>query len=141
MLVKSLVYGQLWFTSVLLFKVIYISDYKVKKGNCCTTPFFQKIVFKNIYFDLFRSNFREVCFLNAKIQSAYSSVFDVLKCLSYMLIKIPNTVFYNSFILLTLYESSNQKLKIYNTLTLKFYGSRDADYIHRWKSAKSQERK
>ena len=58
-----------------------------------------------------------------------------------MLIKIPNTVFYNSFILLTLYETSNQKLKIYNTLTLKFYDSRDADYIHRWKSAKSQERK
>ena len=73
--------------------------------------------------------------------SSFWRFFVVLKCLSYMLIKIPNTVFYNSFILLTLYKTSNQKLKIYNTLTLKFYGSRDADYIHRWKSAKSQERK
>ena len=41
------------------------------------------------------------------------------------------TVFYNSLILLTLYKTNQQKLKIYNTFTIKFYGSGDADYIRR----------
>ena len=34
-------------------------------------------------------------------------------------------------ILLTLYKTNQQKLKIYNTFTIKFYGSGDADYIRR----------
>ena len=36
------------------------------------------------------------------------------------LLKKHNTVFYNSLILLTLYKSNQQKLKIYNIITIKF---------------------
>ena len=43
-------------------------------SNCCTTPFFQKIVFKNIYFDLFRSNFREVYFLTQITQLKFFEI-------------------------------------------------------------------
>ena len=41
------------------------------------------------------------------------------------------TVFYNPLILLNLYKTNQLKLKIYNTFTIKFYGSGDADYIRR----------
>ena len=43
------------------------------------------------------------------------------QCLPYkFLLKKHKTVFYNSLILLTLYKTNKQKLKIYNIITIKF---------------------
>ena len=46
------------------------------------------------------------------------------------LLKKHKTVFYNSLILLNLYKTNQQKLKIYNTLTIKFYGTGYVDFAY-----------